>query len=149
MHRFTFVFRNNANTDISNDLVRKKPIHQFHERPHHSNKDSTSTLDNVANENKNSELSYNDIYKQMSVPKHANDKYENKHGSEKKRNQFSIKNLFSSFSNNHPTVESFENKGVDENQGNLISNTRRNLSFILFYFYLLLNYLEINLFVLC
>ena len=72
----------------------------------------------------------------MSVPKHANDKYENKHGSEKKRNQLSIKNLFSSFSNNHPTVESFNNKGVDETQGNLISNTTRNLSLRFYHFYI-------------
>ena len=65
----------------------------------------------------------------MSVPKHANDKYENKNGSEKKRNQLLNKNRFPSFSNNHPSVESFNNKGVDQVEGNLISNNTINLSF--------------------
>ena len=52
-----------------------------------------------------------DIYKEMSVLNHANDKYDNNNGSEKKRNQLSIKNQFST---NYPTVKSFNNNDVDE-----------------------------------
>jgi len=107
--------RNIESADIGSHLVRKKTINQFHERPQKVDKDDTLRLDDVVSQTKNPELSYNDIYKQMSAPKDANNRYENKIDSDKKREQLSIKNRFP-FSENYSSGDNYDNNGLDGTQ---------------------------------
>ena len=53
----------------------------------------------------------------MSAPKDANNRYENKIDSDKKREQLSIKNRFP-FSENYPSGDNYDNSGKDGPQGN-------------------------------
>ena len=112
------VFRIIEEDAIDTNLVQRKTIRQFHERPQNLHKDDKLKLDDKESKTKNSELSYNDIYKQMSAPKHANDNYEHKIDFDNKLDRHSVKNSFS-LSENYPRVDTLDSgeRGIEMPQG--------------------------------
>ena len=112
-------FRDKDFIDIGSKLVRKKTIHQFHERPHQIDTRNTVIPEDDVMQNENSELTYNDIYKQISSPEHTHDIYKNNIGLEKKRDQISIKSGVP-FSSNNPRENIYNNKDKGQNQGKLV-----------------------------
>ena len=65
-----------------------------------------------------SELTYNDIYKQMTIPKHAKDNYKNNIGSAKKRDQLLITSGLPLSLNNPQEDIYYNNNDESEIQGN-------------------------------
>ena len=95
-------------------VLRKKPIRQFHERPKQVGTkriNNKNGREDVGLQTKNSELTYNDIYKQMSATHSRNDIYHASNPSknnlvyERNSNRVSINNDSPVGSNNRQGVK--------------------------------------------